>query len=135
MPIRVLEPTHPDAVKLDGLINQFNEQADIQPASKYAFGAYSETGEYQGGVQGRFRPGAWAELNMLAVIKRHNGVGSALYQYTEAFLKTQGCIGICLSTLGNQAENFYRKHGFHEYARLPKFAGAFDRIFMKKEIA
>ena len=135
MPIISLNPAHPDAAQIEALISAHNQQSSVPDVQHYAFAAYDASGAFEGGVKGRYRPGAWAELNQLAVTARHKGVGTRLCQQVEAYLKAQNCTAICLSTLGNQAEGFYQKLGFTEYARLPGFAGQFDRIFMKKNIA
>jgi N-acetylglutamate synthase-like GNAT family acetyltransferase len=128
------EVTHPDISGLDAFLNEYNRQSNVADSTKYAFAAYDEQGTCLGALQGRYRTSAWAELNMLGVSQKGRGVGQKLVQQAEEFLKSKGCTAVCLSTLGNQAEGFYKKQGFVEYARLPKFAGEFDRIFMKKEL-
>ena len=133
MKILQRETTHPDISGLEAFLIEYNQQSNVADSTKYAFAAYDEQGTCLGALQGRYRSFSWAELNLLGVSQKGSGVGTQLYQAAEAFLKSKNCKAVCLSTLGNQAEGFYKKLGFTEYARLPSFTGEYDRIFMKKE--
>ena len=63
---------------------------------------------------------------------RGTGLGSDLLNAIEAEARKRGAKGAMLYTYSWQAEGFYRKHGYVEYARYA-FPDGHARIDMKKD--
>ncbi len=76
----------------------------------------------------------WLHLNELITDEKHrgSGFGSELLKYVEQHAKENKCIGITINTLGFQAPDFYKNHGYAEFARIEPFATT-SKIFFKKQ--
>ncbi len=86
-----------------------------------------------GGLWGRTGRG-WLHIELLAVPAsvQSQGLGSRLLATAEAEAKARGCKGAFLNTIQYQAPDFYRRHGYVEFARLADEAPELDRIYFVK---
>ncbi|GHA24674.1 hypothetical protein GCM10007989_20420 [Devosia pacifica] len=94
----------------------------------------AETGETIGGLNGHAGYD-WLFVQYLAVPPelRGQGVGSALLQRAEQWARERGLIGIWLDTFAFGAPDFYRRHGFSEFATIEGFPkGSRRHYFLKR---
>ncbi|WP_397453461.1 GNAT family N-acetyltransferase [Pseudomonas sp. NA-150] len=91
--------------------------------------------EIIGGLYGRTLY-SWLFVELLAVPEqtRGQGMGSRLLRMAEEHARKKGCVGIWLDTFSFQAPEFYRKHGFTEFAQLNDFPPGHQRIFFQKRL-
>jgi len=66
---------------------------------------------------------------------RHKGIAGCLMRAAEAEARIRGCRHALVDTFSFQAPGFYLHMGFEEFGRLPGFAGAHVRHFMRKSLA
>jgi GNAT superfamily N-acetyltransferase len=91
--------------------------------------------EVIGGLYGRILY-RWLFVELLAVPEqcRGEGLGSRLMHMAEEHARKKDCIGIWLDTFSFQAPEFYRKHGFSEFAQLDDFPPGHTRFFFQKRL-
>lgn len=97
-----------------------------------AFATTAE-GVVAGGAVGRTW-GRCCELLQLWVEpgRRGTGVGSRLLDAFEARGRARGCDTFYLTTLSYQAPDFYRRHGYHELARIDGYPDGIVKFLMHK---
>ncbi len=66
--------------------------------------------------------------------QRGQGLGRELMQQAEEYALSNGLVGIWLWTQSWQAEGFYKKLGFEEFARFDDFPTGHSRIGFRKRI-
>jgi GNAT superfamily N-acetyltransferase len=93
------------------------------------------TNEVIGGLYGRSLY-SWLFIELLAVPDqcRGQGMGSRLMHMAEDHARKNECIGIWLDTFSFQAPEFYRKHGFVEFAKVEDFPPGHQRFFFQKRL-
>ena len=91
--------------------------------------------EIIGGLYGRSLY-SWLFVELLAVPEqcRGQGMGSRLMHMAEDHARKNDCIGIWLDTFSFQAPEFYRKHGFVEFAKVEDFPPGHQRFFFQKRL-
>ena len=93
------------------------------------------TGAPIGGVLGRTTLGLFfLDLFYLPERMRRGGTGSAMIRMAEAEAVRRGCRAATLVTVNFQAPEFYARHGWEEFGRIPTIPGV-ERIFMRKTLA
>ena len=65
---------------------------------------------------------------------RRQRFGSQLVELAEQEARARGCIQVILNTMSFQAPEFYRQHGYTEYATLERFAGNHLRHHFTKRL-
>jgi GNAT superfamily N-acetyltransferase len=65
---------------------------------------------------------------------RGRGIGSRVLQLAEAEATRRGCRAATLVTVNFQAPEFYARHGWEEFGRIPSAPGV-ERIFFRKTLA
>ncbi len=91
------------------------------------------SGTVLGGLVG-YTSRSWCFVDMLALSEplRGQGFGTRLLERAEAIARERGCVGIYLSTFSFQAPEFYRHHGYAEFARIEDFPPGFASIWLMK---
>jgi GNAT superfamily N-acetyltransferase len=91
--------------------------------------------EVIGGLYGRILY-RWLFIELLVVPEqcRGEGMGSRLMHMAEDHARKNDCIGIWLDTFSFQTPEFYRKHGFSEFAQLDDFPPGHTRHFFQKRL-
>jgi GNAT superfamily N-acetyltransferase len=128
------EPTSADeAVVSDGL-DEFNlAAARVQDRRPLAV-LIKENGATVGGLTGRTSLGLWfVDLLYLPEKLRGTGLGSRILTEAEAEARRRGCQGGVVYTIQFQAPEFYARHGWTEFGRIPLSAGR-SRIFFRKDL-
>lgn len=79
----------------------------------------------------------WFNISVVWVSEeaRNRGVGSAILRAGEEQAQHKGASYASLDTFDWQAVDFYRKHGYEEFARLVDCPPGHQRFYMKKVIA
>lgn len=98
-----------------------------------AVAAREADGTIVGGATGR----VWHErlfVDLLWVEEAHRGqgLGSRVLREIEAEARRRGATKAFLDTFTFQAAPFYEKLGYREVARIPRFFGDHDRIYLEK---
>lgn len=141
----VVESSNPDVNNkiLNGLEDfnkKFYEQKygafEITPFVIYAKDTQSEV---IGGLCGYFFEGsstAWAYVDYAWVdeSRRHQGIGTKLFQTAETVAKSKQCTHIQLFTWEYQAVDFYKKLGFECVGIVPRWIDDYDAMFFKKRL-
>ena len=94
-----------------------------------------ETGEVVGGLTGRTSLGLfYLDLFYLPARLRGQGVGGRVLAMAEAEAVRRGCVAATLVTINFQAPEFYARHGWEEFGRVPSVPGI-ERIFFRKTLS
>ena len=125
-----------EAILEDGLAAYNAEQANRRDWRPLAVGAHDpDSGELVGGLLGRTSLGLFfLDLFYLPERMRRGGTGSAIMRMAEAEAVRRGCRAATLVTVNFQAPEFYARHGWEEFGRIPTIPGV-ERIFMRKTLA
>ena len=120
----------------DGLAAYNAEKTHIRDWRPLAVSAHDpDTGEPVGGLLGRTSLGLFfLDLFYLPEHMRRNGTGSAMIRMAETEAIRRGCRAATLVTMNFQAPEFYARHGWEAFGRIPS-APAVERIFMRKTLA
>ncbi|MGI4984546.1 MAG: GNAT family N-acetyltransferase [Janthinobacterium lividum] len=88
-----------------------------------------------GGLWGATAYG-WLHIDLLVVPEnlRGQGAGTRLMQIAEEEALKRGCHSAWLDTHDFQAQPFYERLGYAEFARLPDYPMGHSRIFLKKTL-
>jgi GNAT superfamily N-acetyltransferase len=91
------------------------------------------SGKVQGGLRGRTVWG-WCFVEVLAVAEnlRGQGIGAQLLARAEAVARERGCVGLYLTTVTFQAPEFYKKHGYTQFAQLADYPPGFTHHWFAK---
>ncbi|WP_432885665.1 GNAT family N-acetyltransferase [Kribbella sp. CA-245084] len=122
-----------EAVVSDGL-DEFNlTAAGVQDRRPLAV-LIKENGETVGGLTGRTSLGLWfVDLLYLPDRLRGTGLGSKILAQAEAEARRRGCVSGVVYTIQFQAPEFYARHGWTEFGRVPVGADR-SRIFLRKDL-
>lgn len=92
------------------------------------------TGAPIGGVLGRTTLGLFF-LDLFYLPKRlqRGGIGSRAIRMAEEEAIRRGCTAATLVTVNFQAPDFYARHGWEVFGRIPTLPGV-ERIFMRKTL-
>ena len=110
----------------------FVEAPGFQPLTVTAM---SPIGELAGAVTGRVNWN-WLHVSLLWVRSesRGEGLGGVLLGRIENEARAMGCARAHLDTFSYQAPDFYRDHGYREFARLTDYPPGHARIFLSKDL-
>jgi GNAT superfamily N-acetyltransferase len=130
----------PDAADLGVISNgldQFNVDvsgiADRRPLAVLV--QDPETRQTLGGVTGRTSLGLlFLDVFFLPEALRGSGIGSQVLQMAEAEGRRRGCRAAVLYTISFQAPEFYKKHGWREFGRIPCEPPGTSRVFLTKDL-
>lgn len=108
--------------------NSFDE-LPVQLAS------HDRDGTLRGGLLGDVCAG-WLAIHVLWVDPelRDQGLGSQLLLEAEQQAKVAGAHSVVLDTFDWQAEDFYLRHGYEVFGRLPDFPPGHERIYLCKTL-
>jgi GNAT superfamily N-acetyltransferase len=125
-----------ESILEDGLAAYNAEKANRRDWRALAVSAHDpDSGELVGGLLGRTSLGLFfLDLFYLPERMRHGGTGSAMIRMAEAEAIRRGCRAATLITVSFQAPEFYARHGWEEFGRIPTMPGV-ERIFMRKTLA
>jgi len=125
-----------ESVLSDGLAAYNFEQIGIRDWRPLAVTAHDpDSGELVGGLLGRTSLGLFfLDLFYLPERMRGGGTGSAMMRMAEVEAARRGCRAATLITVNFQAPEFYARHGWEEFGRIPSMPGV-ERIFMRKTLA
>lgn len=125
-----------ESILEDGLAAYNAEKAGRRDWRALAIAAHDpDSGELVGGLLGRTSLGLFfLDLFYLPERMRHGGIGSAMMRMAEAEATRRGCRAATLVTVNFQAPEFYARHGWEEFGRIPSMPGV-ERIFMRKTLA
>lgn len=89
-----------------------------------------------GGLTGRTSLGLWfVDLFHLPAAYRGNGLGSRVLKAAEDEARRRGCRSGVLYTLSFQAPDFYVKHGWVVFGRVPCDPVGTCRVFLSKDLS
>lgn len=92
------------------------------------------TGKPVGGLSGRTSMGLFfLDLFYLPEALRGAGIGSAMLRMAEVGAGRRGCVAATLVTIDFQAPEFYARHGWETFGRIPSAPGV-ERVFMRKSL-
>jgi GNAT superfamily N-acetyltransferase len=125
-----------EAILEDGLAAYNADHANRRDWRPLAVSAHDpDSGELVGGLLGRTSLGLFfLDLFYLPERMRRGGIGSAMIRMAEAEAVRRGCSAATLVTVNFQAPDFYGRHGWEEFGRIPTTPGV-ERIFMRKSLA
>jgi GNAT superfamily N-acetyltransferase len=93
-----------------------------------------DTGAVVGGLYGRTSLGLFfVHLFYLPEHLRGRGLGGRALKMAEAEAARRGCRAATLVTVNFQAPEFYTRHGWEEFGRIPSAPGV-ERIFFRKTL-
>jgi N-acetylglutamate synthase-like GNAT family acetyltransferase len=98
--------------------DQFEPRVDYQSVTFFV----DKNGQFVGGLQG-FAAWDTFEISNMIVLRRKEGIGTALIKKAEDYCNQRKISKITASTLDFQAPGFYSKLGFKEFATIPNYAG------------
>jgi GNAT superfamily N-acetyltransferase len=119
-----------------GLADHNAERARIRDWRALAVEVHDpDSGELAGGVLGRTSMGLFfLDLFYLPKALRGRGFGSKALHMAEQEAVRRGCTAATLVTVNFQAPEFYARHGWEVFGRIPTVPGV-ERIFMRKQLA
>ncbi|MDA7424499.1 GNAT family N-acetyltransferase [Thalassococcus lentus] len=98
---------------------------------------YSDDGAtFLGGLRGNTGNG-WFHIWQFWVDRDHRGggLGTQILQTAEAEARKRGCHSAHVDTLGHQAPDFYRKHGYTCLGELENYVATSPLLFFRKSLA
>jgi GNAT superfamily N-acetyltransferase len=121
----------------EGLADHGVEQAgqwDARPL--YVLARAAVDGHVLGGFICRTSLGLlFIELAFLPRELRKQGLGTRMLRMAETEAVRRGCCGGVLYTISFQAPEFYKRHGWREFGRVPCHPPGTSRIFMTKALS
>lgn len=132
------DPTEEDRLAILEPLRRYNaEQAGDGQSEKVALLVRDdETGDIIGGLHARvFYRWLFIELLVVPEQTRGQGTGSRLMQMAEDLAIEKGCVGMWLDTFDFQAPDFYRSHGFSEFAQIDDYPPGHKRFFFQKRLS
>ncbi|WP_052732119.1 GNAT family N-acetyltransferase [Devosia geojensis] len=131
-----LEPADADIGVLVQTIRDANTANGAGPDGYQPVGFFiadETTGETIGGLSG-YALFDWLFVQFLAVPEtlRGKGLGAELLNQAESWARERGLAGIWLDTFAFGAPDFYRKHGFTEFAAIEDHPPGSRRHFFLK---
>lgn len=141
----VVESSNPDicSMILNGLedfnmkfFRQRYESLEVNSFVIYAKDAHSKI---IGGLYGYIFEsafGSWANVDYAWVdeSRRHQRIGTQLFEKAEILARTKNCDYIQLFTWAYQAVDFYIKLGFECVGIIPKWIENYDAVFFRKKL-
>jgi len=96
----------------------------------------ARSGAVLGGIIGRTSLGLlFIDLVYLPKALRRDGLGSRMLAMAEDEGRARGCVSAMLFTISFQAPDFYARHGWREFGRIPCKPEGTARIFFTKSLA
>lgn len=129
---------NPEKEEVDELIRclvAYNDEKSTREEHRRLGGFVRENGELVGGISG-YTTWNWLFVGHLWVAesKRGAGLGSRLLESIESAAIERDCTYAWLDTFSFQAPEFYRSHGYEEFALLEDFPPGFSRTFFRKAL-
>jgi GNAT superfamily N-acetyltransferase len=120
----------------DGL-SRFNDEfvgyADRQPLAVLV--RHPESGEVVGGASGRSSLGLlFLDLFFLPQELRGQGIGTRVLRSFEEEGRRRGCRSAVLYTISFQAPEFYMRHGWTVFGKIPCDPPGTYRVFLSKSL-
>ena len=121
----------------DGLEHHGIEQVGYWNARPLAVIAQDPaTGRIFGGLLGRTSLGLlFVEIVFLPESLRGRKIGTRILRMAEEAAVRRGCRAAVLYTISFQAPEFYERHGWHEFGRVPCDPPGTSRVFMTKQLS
>jgi GNAT superfamily N-acetyltransferase len=95
----------------------------------------TRSGEVVGGIVGRSSLGLlFIDLVYLPAALRRHRLGSRILQLAEDEGRARGCVSAMLYTISFQAPDFYARHGWREFGRIPCKPDGTARVFFTKTL-
>jgi GNAT superfamily N-acetyltransferase len=118
-------------------LNSYNDAitgyADRQPLAVIVRDA--ATGAALGGLSGRTSLGLlFIDMVYLPPQARGRNTGRRMLAMAEQEARRRGCTSAVLYTITFQAPDFYAKHGYQEFGRIPCAPPGTARVFMTKDL-
>ena len=93
------------------------------------------SGEVMGGLWGRTEIGVlFLDMFYLPETLRGTGFGTRLLEAVEGEARDRGCRRAVVETSSFQAPEFYRRHGYMEFGRVPFALSGHARVFLRKDL-
>ncbi|MFC6157654.1 GNAT family N-acetyltransferase [Kribbella jiaozuonensis] len=128
------QPTAEDEAVVSNGLDDFNLTAGGVQDRKPLAVLLKENGETIGGLTGRTSLGLWfVDLLYLPERLRGSGLGSKILAEAEVEARRRGCLSGVVYTIQFQAPEFYARHGWIEFGRVPVGADR-SRVFFRKEL-
>ncbi len=129
------QPPEPAEDVIGGGLDAYNESQtgyrDARPLA--ALVREAGTGALLGGMLGRTSYGLlFINLVFLPERLRGSGVGTELLRRVEEEGRRRGCKSGFLLTISFQAPEFYARHGWEEFGRVPCDPPGTTRVFFRK---
>ncbi|POR54489.1 acetyltransferase (GNAT) family protein [Paraburkholderia eburnea] len=123
---------------IGGGLNRFNDEhvgyADRQPLAVLVRDPL--TREIVGGASGRSSLGLlFLDLFFLPTSARGQGVGSDVLRRFEDEGRRRGCRSAVVYTISFQAPEFYKRHGWTEFGKIPCDPPGTYRVFLTKDLS
>ncbi|MGW6281418.1 GNAT family N-acetyltransferase [Kribbella sp. NPDC055071] len=128
------EPSDADVAVISAGLDEFNlTAAGIQDRQSLAV-LVKEGDRTVGGLSGRTSLGLWfVDLLYLPDSLRGSGLGSRVLEQAETEARRRGCVSGFVFTIDFQAPDFYARHGWKEFGRIPS-RGGISRVFFQKSL-
>ena len=95
----------------------------------------ARSGAILGGIIGRSSLGLlFIDLVYLPKALRRDGLGSRMLKMAEDEGRARGCVSAMLYTISFQAPDFYARHGWREFGRIPCKPDGAARVFFAKTL-
>ena len=130
-----VDPTPDEVQFLEDRLYEFNSGATgITDGELLAF-FVRERGRIVAGICGNTWGGT-CELRQFWVeeSRRHQGIGTALFEAAEREARRRGCTQIVLMTFSFQAPAFYERHGFEVVAAIDDHPRRYRNLLMRKRL-
>jgi GNAT superfamily N-acetyltransferase len=121
---------------IGGGIHNFNiQQAGEGHGKLLCFILYSPDEEVVGGMIGETH-WDWFYINLMFVKEdlRGRGFGHRLLELAEDEARQRGAKNAYLDTFSFQAPDFYQKHGYQVFGKLPDFPLGHQRYYLTKQL-
>ncbi|MDR6868258.1 GNAT superfamily N-acetyltransferase [Microbacterium resistens] len=131
-------PSNGDVTAVSEALDAFNiDLTGIEDRRSLAVLIRDEaTGKTIGGITGKTSMAVWfVDLFYVPPALRGSGLGSRLLGQAEEEAIRRGCTTGFLYTISFQAPQFYERHGWTEFGRIPCEPAGSSRIFMSKDLA
>ncbi|HMK79566.1 MAG TPA: GNAT family N-acetyltransferase [Xanthobacteraceae bacterium] len=119
----------------EGLAAYNDESAGLSDRRDLGVLVKDASGAVIGGIIGRTSLGLlFIDLVYLPAALRRHGLGGRMLKLAEDEGRGRGCVSAMLYTISFQAPDFYARHGWREFGRVPRKPDGAARIFFTKTL-